>query len=158
MENTSHGLRFRGRTPTEAETHGGECVILAPTDQTEDSDFDDDLPAYAAVSYHDDPDKYRRNEQKPLTLQTFVAAQRADAHCRHLAEKVDTPDSPCFYDEFDTLTRRLRLDGVIQKNCAAVPKNRGTERRTRIDNIRSSRRNTYVRYNATVLLLATYGE
>lgn len=64
-----------------------DAVSWLPTNQTDDSDFDDDSLAYAGVNSHDDPDKRDKNEQTLLTIKRFIATQREVAYCHHLVEK-----------------------------------------------------------------------
>lgn len=63
------------------------------TNQTKDSNFDDDLPAYAVADSHDEPNKRDKNEQTSLTIERILAAQREDSHCRHLVERADAPNT-----------------------------------------------------------------
>lgn len=79
-----------------------------PTGQVDDLDFDDDLPAYAVA-------KSDRDEQKPPTIQAFVASQRPNAHSWYLSKKAGFADSSFLFDGFGILSGRARFDGAIPK-------------------------------------------
>lgn len=74
-----------------------------PTQQTVDSDFDDDLLAYALADHHEEDDKHDTKEKIFLTIKQFIAGQQDDARCRHLAKKADDLDSLFIYDAFGIL-------------------------------------------------------
>lgn len=85
------------------------------THQTKDSNFDEDLPAYVVIDLYTETDDYGTEKKKSLTNQQFVAGQNDDAHCRHLAEEADVPDSLFIYDDFNIFSRYARLDRAVQK-------------------------------------------
>lgn len=85
------------------------------TDQRDDSDFDNYIPAYAVAIAHDVADNTAENTGDSLTVQQFLSAQRKHAHCRQLAKIADAPDSSILHDEFGILSRRARLDKAIKK-------------------------------------------
>lgn len=68
------------------------------THPSDDSGFDDNIPAYSVANYHHKPDENDMNEQKPLIIQKIVAAQREDARCPHLLKEANAPDIFFLYD------------------------------------------------------------
>lgn len=58
-----------------------DALSWLPTNQADESNFDNDLPVYAVVNYHVKPDERVEKEQNSLTIQEFVVAQRGDGHC-----------------------------------------------------------------------------
>lgn len=71
-----------------------------PINQTDNSDFDDDITAYVVVKSHEEPDDRNRNEHTLLTVQRFLATQRGVTHCRHLVKSADAPDILFLYNKF----------------------------------------------------------
>lgn len=54
--------------------HKAENVLpRQPTNQTDDSDFDNCLPPYSIVDHHFEPHEHNMKEQKMLAIQQFIA-------------------------------------------------------------------------------------
>lgn len=56
------------------------------TSQANNSQFDGNIPAYAAADIHAITDHNAEEEAELLTIQAFLGAQKEDASCRLLAE------------------------------------------------------------------------
>lgn len=82
--------------------------------QTDDSDIEEDIPVCAAIDTYAAADDNTGEEVKPLTLQTFLSAQKDDANCYLLAENADVPNSRNFYDNLGILLRRAKPDKAAQ--------------------------------------------
>lgn len=85
------------------------------TRQANDSNFDEDLPAYPVADYDDEPDEPDRNDQNLLTIQELVASQQEDALCWFLIKEADALDRPFLHDKFDVLSKRAKLTVATQK-------------------------------------------
>lgn len=68
-----------------------KSLTRLPTSQTDDSNTEDDIPAYAAAGTHVKTGHNDAEESKPLTIQTFLAGQKVDANCCLLAECGNIP-------------------------------------------------------------------
>lgn len=78
--------------------------------QKDESDIDDDIPAYAAANIHASINKNAEEKVAPIEIQTFLVAQKNNAICHLLAKNAKAPDSQSFHEKFSILLRRAELD------------------------------------------------
>lgn len=69
-----------------------------PRDQTYDSNFDEDSPAYDSAKHHEKPDEHYTEKQMLQTTQRFKSAEQDEDRCHHPAMKDDASDSPFICD------------------------------------------------------------
>lgn len=120
--------------------------------QKDDFDLHDQLPACTVADHHDEPDKRNRNEQKRLTIQKVCC-------CQARRRPLSVPNL-----KFQCLRRLLcirKLRHPLQtctseqsktKTLTVIPKGRGGETRTQLDDIQLFLSEKYIRHNETVLL------
>lgn len=75
------------------------------TNQTDDSDFGEDLPAYAVANHDEKSDEHDTEKQRLLRIQQSMVARRDDTSCLNLDVKADNPNSAFIYDVFSTVSR-----------------------------------------------------
>lgn len=78
-----------------------DAVSWLPTHQTDESNFDENFPAYMVADHDNETNEHDMNEQKLLAIQYFKVAQQKAFHHPHLLEIADNPDSSFLYNKFD---------------------------------------------------------